>query len=72
MSKWYVCGTNSMGSTWYLSNKDARECILWSGAPKEYRATYDNKEEALEKAKELDVNFQFGTTRHRIKKVEEE
>ena len=66
---WYICGTNSMDSTWYLHNKDAKECTLWSGAPKEMRAMYDNKEEAEAKVKELNKAFEFGTTWHRIEKV---
>lgn len=63
---WYICGVNSMGSTWYLSNKEAKECTLWSGAPKEMRAVYDDKEEAKRKVKELDKAFEFASTRHSI------
>ncbi len=55
-----------MGSTWYLSGKDAHECTLWSGAPKEMRATYDNRSEAEQKAKELDKAFIFASTRHYV------
>jgi hypothetical protein len=69
MEKYFICGINTMGSTWYLSDKNANECNLWSGAPKEMRAIFDNKEEAMKKVKQLDENFRFGTTRHYLCKV---
>ena len=69
MDKWYICGVNSMGSTWYLADKDSKECTLWDGAPKEMRAVYDSREEAENKVKELDEAFKFATTRHSIVKV---
>lgn len=71
MAKFTVCGVNSMGSTWYLGNKDARSCTVWSGAPKENRATYSTYEEAKKKATELDKIYQFGSTRHYVEEVEE-
>lgn len=64
-----VYGVNSMGSTWYLSNPKADSCTLWTGAPKEMRATFASREEALEKAKELDEIFRFGSTRHFVEEV---
>lgn len=66
MEKYYVYGINSMGSTWYLSDKNADRCDLWSKAPKSMRATYNSKAEAKEKVKALDKIFEFGTTRHNI------
>lgn len=70
MDKYYVYGINSMGSTWYLNNRNANSCTLWSGAPKEMRYIFDNKDDAKEKVKQLDEAFVFGTTRHYICKVE--
>ena len=69
MEKYYVYGVNSMGSTWYLDSKEANKCTLWTGAPKEMRAVYDSKEEAKEKALQLDESHKFGSTRHYVCKV---
>lgn len=63
---YYICGVNSMGSTWYLSDKGSTSCTLWSGAPKELRAVYDNIQEARDKVKELDEAYIFASTRHHI------
>lgn len=68
--RYWVYGTNSMGSTWYLSNKDSKECTLWTGAPKEMRAAYDNLEQARAKVKELDEAFKFASTRHSVQSFE--
>lgn len=67
--KYYVYGTNSMGSTWYLSDKAADSCTLWDGAPENLRAVYESKEEALQKVAELDDKFKFGSTRHSLQRV---
>ena len=69
MEKYYVYGVNNMGSTWYLSNKEADSCTLWPGAPKEMRAVYDSKEEAKEKVVQLDELYKFGSTRHYVCKA---
>ena len=69
MEKYYVYGVNNMGSTWYLSNKEADGCTLWPGAPKEMRAVYDSKEEAKEKVMQLDELYKFGSTRHYVRKA---
>lgn len=69
MEKYYVYGVNNMGSTWYLSNKESDSCTLWTGAPKEMRAVYNSKEEAKEKAAQLDEKYKFGSTRHYVCKA---
>lgn len=66
---YYVYGVNSMGCTWYLSSPDADKCTLWSGAPKEYRATYATRAEAEAKIAQLDHAHRFGSTRHHVQKA---
>lgn len=67
--KYTVYGVNDMGSTWYLSDKNASRCTLWTGGPKEMRAVFDTKAEAQQKVMELDEIYQFGSTRHFIEPV---
>ena len=67
--KYWVYGVNSMGSTWYLSKPGAQRCDLWTGAPKELRATFDTKEAAQEECKRLDYIFRFGSTWHFVQGV---
>lgn len=67
--KYWVYGVNSMGSTWYLWNRNAERCDLWDGAPKENRAIFDSKSAALEKCQQLDNIFRFGSTRHFVQEV---
>ena len=64
--KYWIYGVNSMGSTWYLQNPDAKSCTLWTGGPRENRTTFDTREAAEKKRAELDENFRFGSTRHFI------
>ena len=66
---YYICGVNSMGSTWYLDSKDAESCTVWSGAPKEMRVIYVDKEEAEKKIVELNESHRFGSTRHHLERV---
>lgn len=66
---YWVYGVNNMGSTWYLSDPEKKSCTLWTGAPKEMRATFETKEAAKEKAKELDYICRFGSTRHHVQEV---
>ena len=70
MTKYNVYGVNSMGSVWFLSDKDGKECSLYDKAPKELRAVFDSVDDAKRKAEELDYNFRFGTTKHFIRKAE--
>ena len=72
MKKYTVYGVNSMGSTWYLCDKNADRCRLWIGAPKEMRTQYDTYEEARKKADELDHAYRFGSTRHHVEEMEVE
>jgi hypothetical protein len=67
--KYHVYGVNSMGSTWYLSKPGAQRCDLWTGAPKELRATFDTKEAARAECQRLDDVFRFGSTRHFVQEV---
>ena len=65
---YWVCGVNSMGSTWYVDNKDVNSATLWIGAPKEMRWKF-SKREALEMKNHLDKVFEFASTRHYIEEV---
>lgn len=67
--KYWIYGLNSMGSTWYLGSKDAKECTVWTGAPTEMRAVYTDIESARKKVAELDEEFMFGTTRHHVERI---
>ena len=60
---YYVHGINCMGNVWYVSTKGAHSATLWSGAPKEMRATY-TKEEARAEIARLNDIFKWGSTRH--------
>lgn len=66
VEKYWVCGTNDMGSTWYLSTPDAASCTLWTGAPADLRAVFDTREAAKAKCNALDHHFRFGSTRHYV------
>lgn len=67
---YWVAGVNSMGTTWYLGNKDDKECTVWYGAPKEMRYTFTDLESAKAKVAELDENFKFASTRHHCYKAD--
>ena len=69
MDKYNVYGVNSMGSTWYLADKNSSECSLWSGAPREMRAVFDSLEEAQAKVEELNESYKFASTRHHVCKA---
>lgn len=63
--KYYVYGINKMGSTWYTSSKGCNAATLWSGGPKEMRATYTKKEAEAEIVRLNDI-YKWGSTRHYV------
>ena len=66
--KYYVCTTNPMGSTWYLDDKNADDCTLWSGAPEAMRAAYDTIVAAEEKVKELETRHPSSHANYHVEK----